>query len=53
MSNCFCNLFENESMWWIIILILLVLFCNGNGGCDPCGCPRNYNTCGCNSCGCN
>lgn len=57
--SCFCNLFENSTVWLIIIaLILLFFFCgndgygtyNNNGcGCNSCG---NYNNNGC-GCGCN
>lgn len=43
--NCFCNLFDNEIVWLIIIALLLLNFtCNGttsttgySGGCG-CGC---------------
>ena len=49
--NCICNLFNNESLIWIIIIAALLLSCYGNGGCG-CG---NYNPtnngCGC-GCGC-
>ncbi len=52
--NCFCNLFDNEVVWLIIIaLLLLNNTCNGNGsiGRSGCGCgcsePVNYG-CGCN-----
>ena len=31
--GCLCNLFENESvMWIIVILLLLVVLCGGNCG---------------------
>lgn len=57
--NCICNLFNNESLIWIIIIAALLLSCYGNngygysgGGCGGCG---NYNPanngCGC-GCGC-
>ncbi len=47
--NCFggCNS-------WIIILILIVLFCNDGFGCNNCGCNDaqfNRRGCGC-GCGC-
>ena len=49
--NCIFNLFNNESLIWIIIIAALLLSCYGNGGCG-CG---NYNPtnngCGC-GCGC-
>lgn len=54
--SCFCNLFENSTVWLIIIaLILLFFFCGNEGsynngcGCNACG---NYNNNGC-GCGCN
>lgn len=38
--GCFCNIFENETLWLIILTVLILsLFCNGgygynnNGGC--------------------
>jgi hypothetical protein len=38
MNNCFCRLFEDNTIWLIIIAILLVSYCNeGRGGCG-CGC---------------
>lgn len=60
--SCFCNLFENSTVWLIIIaLILLFFFCGNsndcygnysNNGCG-CGCSRDYsNNNGC-GCGCN
>ncbi len=50
--NCICNLFNNESLIWIIIIAALLLSCYGNGNGYSLG---NYNTtggCGC-GCGCN
>ena len=54
--NCLCNLFDDPTIWLIIIaLILLFGFCgNGvlgtctgnNGGCG-CGCRGTNNGCGC------
>ena len=46
--NCFCNLFDNEVVWLIIIALLILNFtCNG------CSTTRyNNNGCGC-GCGCN
>ena len=43
MNNCFCRLFEDNTIWLIIIAILLLTYCNEgrNGGCG-CGCG-----CGC------
>ncbi|MBQ8403697.1 MAG: hypothetical protein IJX55_04635 [Clostridia bacterium] len=50
--NCICNLFNNESLIWIIIIAALLLSCYGNNGCGY----SNYNNgtggCGC-GCGCN
>ncbi|MBQ8448013.1 MAG: hypothetical protein IJX27_03665 [Clostridia bacterium] len=49
--NCICNLFNNESLIWIIIIAALLLSCYGTNGC---GCGNNYNQgtgCGC-GCGC-
>lgn len=44
-NNGFCG----GNMWWIIILILLLCNCGGNGMCAT---PYN-NNCGCdNNCGC-
>ena len=37
MNNCFCRLFEDNTVWLIIIAILLLNCCNNNGGCG-CGC---------------
>ncbi len=57
--SCFCNLFNDPTVWLIIIaLILLFMNCN-NDDCD-CGCHcgtnrnnfGNYNNNGC-GCGCN
>ena len=55
--NCICNLFNNESLIWIIIIAALLLSCYGNNGygCGGCGGCSNYNPanngCGC-GCGC-
>ncbi len=53
--NCICNLFNNESLIWIIIIAALLLSCYGNGNGSGYGCG-GYNTagngCGC-GCGCN
>lgn len=58
--GCFCNIFENSTVWLIIIaLILLFFFCNdcgcGYGGYTPLnngGCGGYNNNTGC-GCGCN
>ncbi len=48
LMNCLCHLFDDSTLWVIIIaVILLALFCNGNG----CGCYNSSNN-GC-GCGCN
>ena len=42
MNNCLCNIFDNEWIWLIIIALLLIFCCSGNG------CSNNYgNGCGC------
>ncbi len=45
--SCFCELFENETLWLIILtLLVLTLLCgNGYGGCGT-AYPAN-NGCGC------
>ena len=46
--NCFCRLFDDSTLWLIIIaVILLSLFCNNGYGC---GCNSIGNGCG-NACG--
>ena len=55
--NCICNLFNNESLIWIIIIAALLLSCYGNG--NYCGggnyggggCYNNTSVGGC-GCGC-
>lgn len=47
--NCFCNLFNNEVIWLIIIaLILIYNTCDGWNN-HRCGCP-NAPTYGCGGC---
>lgn len=29
--SCLCNLFDQDNLWWIIIVLLLVLFCSACG----------------------
>lgn len=41
MNNCFCNLF-NDNWVWLIILAIILFSCCGNNG---------YNNCG-GGCGC-
>ena len=46
--NCLCHLFDDSTLWVIIIaVILLALFCNG--GYNYCGNTANN---GCGGCGC-
>lgn len=62
--GCFCNIFENSTVWLIIIALILLFFFCGNegygcgGGCggyapvnNGCGGYHNNNN-GC-GCGCN
>ena len=52
--NCICNLFNNESLIWIIIIAALLLSCYGTNGCGyggGCGGCGNYNPAN-NGCGC-
>lgn len=36
--GCLCNLFENETLWLIILsLLILTLICGNNSSCG-CGC---------------
>ncbi len=55
--NCLCNLFEDSTVWLIIIALLILYFgcnggaCNSCGGCigtanNGCGCANTYG-CGC------
>ncbi len=38
MNNCFCELFNNEVIWLVIIALLIIFsVCGNNGGCG-CGC---------------
>lgn len=39
-----CNAFGNNSCTWIILLVIILIACNGGGDCG-CGCN---NGCGCN-----
>ena len=58
--SCFCNLFDNSTVWLIIIALILLFFFCGTGDCCggsyPPGCGyngcANYNNGGC-GCGCN
>lgn len=41
--NCFCDLFQNEVVWLIIIALIILFAVCGNGfgrnnGCSGCGC---------------
>ena len=31
--NCLCNLFDNNSFLWILIIAILLLCCTGCGSC--------------------
>ena len=51
MNNCFCRLFEDNTIWLIIIAILILGNCNNGCGStfgNGCGCSNGYN----NGCGC-
>lgn len=56
--NCFCDLFQNEVVWLIIIaLIILFTVCSNNGcgvgvtnGCGGCGTTYGCNNSGCGCC---
>lgn len=44
--GCLCNIFENETLWLIILtLLILTMFCNGTNG-------YGYNTSSTGGCGC-
>ncbi|MBQ2988644.1 MAG: hypothetical protein IJD59_06035 [Clostridia bacterium] len=44
--SCLCNIFDNNNVIWLLIIVFLLIYCCGNG----CG----YNTNGCTGgCGCN
>ncbi len=43
--NCLCNFFEDNCIW-ILIIVLVILFWQNGGLCNNCG-----NTCG-GTCGC-
>jgi len=47
-KTMFCNNCNNNGLW-ILILIIILFGCGGNGfGCGNCGCDNN----GCGNCGC-
>lgn len=55
--SCFCNIFENSTIWLIIIALILLFFFCGNDGYDRdynrgCGCGYNRDYSTNNSCGC-
>lgn len=57
MNNCICELFQDPTIWLIIIaLILLFGFCGNSYNNNGCGCGCNGNNGGCNNnnngCGC-
>lgn len=50
--NCLCNIFDNNNVIWLLIIVFLLISCCGNG----CG-VSNAGGCGCgdyhgNGCGC-
>lgn len=45
--NCLCEFFNNETIWLVIIALLIIFSVCGNG--CGCGYTRNYNN---NGCGC-
>ena len=46
IMSCLCNIFDNNNVIWLLIIVFLLIYCCGNG----CG----YNpACGGNGCGCN
>ncbi len=46
--NCFCNIFDNEVLWLIIIaLIILFAVCDNGGGGYCLGNTPTYNNHGC------
>ena len=38
MNNCFCRLFEDNTLWLIIIAILILSCCNNGNDRGGCGC---------------
>ena len=53
MNTCLCNLFHDNWIWLIIIAVILLSCCCGNGcgnGCGNTGYGGYNNGCGC---GCN
>ena len=49
--NCLCRLFDDSTLWLIIIAIILVaFFCNNSSGCGY-GCDYSNRSSG-NGCGC-
>ena len=54
--NCFCNLFNDNNIWIIIIALIIIWGCSGSG-CSNSGCGCSNNVCGSyqnglGSCGC-
>jgi hypothetical protein len=48
--GCFCNIFENSTVWLIIIALILLFFFCGNDGCGCYNTATIGNGCGCNGC---
>ena len=45
--SCFCELFENETLWLIILTLLVLTLVCGNGCGNGCAVPYANNGCGC------
>ena len=41
MNNCFCNLFNDNWVWLIILAIILFSCCGNSGYGNGCGCGCN------------
>jgi len=48
--GCFCDFFEDSKCLWIVIIALILLYCNGCG-CGSCGGNYGGRRDGC-GCGC-
>jgi hypothetical protein len=46
--GCICEIFENETVWLILLtLLVLTLVCGNGAGYGSCGCGSAVNSCGC------
>ena len=46
--GCICEIFENETLWLILLTQLVLTLVSGNGaGYGSCGCGSAVNSCGC------